>query len=339
MPGGNITEKDSPIDVVITWVDGNDRFYLQKMEPFLDESSRGNVPGAHSTRFGSVNEIRYCVLSVLKFAPFIRNIFIVTDDQDPVLDEDIRTCFPEKAKSVRLVSHREIFRDYEQYLPTFSSRSIESMIWRIPGLSDNFVYFNDDTFLIREMQPEDWFIENRPVLRGKWITVPVLRILWNSIRKQVNKTLLNNPGFQPRPSYHLGQWLAASLLGFRCRYFYFHHTPHPMSRVTAERYFTGNTALMEKNISFRFRHINQFNFISSTYHHEIKNGNRYFARPELSYLFPRKHKRSYIDRKLSLCEKDLSAKYMCVQSLEMCSKEDQERVFNWMGKILHLESV
>lgn len=336
MSGSESTGTVSPIDVVITWVDGNDQGHLDKMRPFLDMSGRRKVPGAHSTRFASVNEIRYCLMSVMRFAPFVRNIFIVTDDQDPGLDEDIRTFFPERAGSVRLISHHEIFRDHELYLPTFSSRTIENMIWRIRGLSDNFVYFNDDTFLIREMSPEDWFINDRPVLRGKWNAVPALRLLWNSVRKAVSRTILNNPEFQPRPSYHLGQWLAAYLLGYRFRYFYFHHTPHPMSRVTAERYFKENNALMQKNLSFRFRHIDQFNFISSLYHYEIRHGNHHFAGPELSYLFPGKHHSGYIDKKLARCENDAKAKYMCVQSLEMCSTEDQEKIFSRMKKILNL---
>jgi hypothetical protein len=336
MSGSESTGSVSPIDAVITWVDGNDQGHLEKMKTFLGASSRSKVPGAHATRFASVNEIRYCIFSILRFAPFVRNIFIVTDDQDPGLNEDIRTYFPERAGSVTLVSHREIFSGYEQYLPTFSSRAIETMIWRIRGLSDNFIYFNDDTFLIREMRPEEWFIDNRPVLRGKWNAAPVMRLIWNSVRKAVNKTILDNPGFQPRPSYHLGQWLAAHLLGYRFRYFYFHHTPHPMSRVTAERYFAENPALMERNISFRFRHIDQFNFISSLYHYEISNGNRHFAKSDLAYLFPGRHNAGYIDRKLAACENDPTAKYMCVQSLEMCNREDQEKIFGWVQRLLNM---
>lgn len=336
MPGSEGTGTISPIDAVITWVNGNDQGHLDKMEPYLEAYAHGRVPGAQSTRFASVNEIRYCVLSILRFAPFIRNIYIVTDGQDPGLEEDIMNCFPERAGSVRLINHREIFRDYEQYLPTFSSRTIENMIWRIRGLSDNFVYFNDDTFLVREMHPEDWFINNRPVLRGRWNVVPAVRLLWNAVIKRVSKSILHNPDFQPRPSYHLGQWLAAYHLGYRFRYFCFQHTPHPMSRVTAERYFSENTSLMQKNISFRFRHIDQFNFISSLYHYEIRSGNRHFAGPALSYLFPAKHQTGYIEKKLALCERHGSTKYMCVQSLEMCGIKDQEKIFSWMQKIMGL---
>ncbi|MCK7538203.1 MAG: hypothetical protein MZV63_48255 [Marinilabiliales bacterium] len=55
-------------------------------------------------------------------------------------------------------------RDTRNYLPTFNSISIANMIWRIKGLSENFVYFNDDTFLMREYKPEDWFPDGRPLL-------------------------------------------------------------------------------------------------------------------------------------------------------------------------------
>jgi len=331
------SETSHPIDAVVTWVDGNDPGYLNKMDPFVRGMQRKKIPGAHSTRFSSINEIKYCVLSILTFAPFIRKLFIVTDGQVPDLNEDIRTYFPERMSSIRIVDHLEIFRDFEDYLPTFNSRSIENMVWRIKGLSENFVYFNDDTFLIKRIRSEDWFIKNRPVLRGKWIPAPGLRMLWNHILHTVNKSLLNNPGFQSRPSFHTGQWLAASLLGFRRRYFFFSHTPHAISRKKVEDFFCNNKELMGKNITFRFRNNDQFNFIALSYHLEILDGNKQIAKPDLSYLQPFNRSKNYINKKLILCGNDPDIKFLCVQSLDMCRKEDQERVFGWMEEILKLQ--
>ena len=102
----------------------------------------------------------------------IRNIYLVTDGQDPGLDEEIKSRFPEKAGCLKIVDHKEIFRDYERYLPTFNSSSIHSMIWRIKDLSERFVYLNDDQILIREHREEDWFTGNRPVLMGRWLLPP-----------------------------------------------------------------------------------------------------------------------------------------------------------------------
>lgn len=336
MSDSGISDKNQPIDVVITWVDGDDPEYRSRMEPYLGGKHRAKIPGAHSTRFSSVNEIRYCLLSIFRFAPFVRNVYIVTDKQDPGLDKDINTYFPERSNSVRIVDHSEIFRDYEEYLPTFNSRSIQNMVWRIEGLSDNFVYFNDDTFLIRQIEPEDWFINNRPVLRGNWIPAPLLRILWNHIRKAVNHKILGNTGFQPRPSFHLGQWNAASLLGFRWRYFYSGHIPFAISRRTVEEFFMNNRGVIEKNSSSRFRHHEQFIFVSLSYHLELLKGNRQIARSDLSYLQPANRYSGYIDNKLRHCERDHTLRYMCVQSLDMCTMEEQRKLLSWMEKILGL---
>ncbi len=336
MPANASPERSLPVDVVITWVDGNDRRLMEKMEPFLKGQDRRNNPGANLTRFASVNEIRYCVLSILTFAPFVRNIFIVTDGQYPNLDEDIRTWFPERRDSVRIVDHSEIFRDFEEYLPTFNSRSIEFMLWRIRGLSDNFVYFNDDTFLIRKIQPEEWFINNRPVLRGRWSPIPIPWILWDFIRKTVNKYLLNNPDYQPRPSFHLGQWLSASTLGMKCRYFVYSHTPHAIHRKNVEEFFSDKKELLEKNIAYRFRNHKQLVFAALSSHLELIDGNKQSTKPDLAYLQPLNRPKNYIDKKIRLCEKNPRIKFLCVQSLEMCRKEDQEKLFSWMETVLQL---
>ena len=336
MTDGEIAHNNHPVDAVITWVDGDDPEYRERMRPYTDRDSVIGNPGSHSTRFASVNEIKYCVLSIMRFAPFVRNIYIVTDGQDPNLNDDIKTHFPEREESVKIVDHTEIFRDFSEFLPTFNSRSIENMLWRIEGLADNFVIFNDDTFLIREISPEEWFIDGSPVLRGNWMTAPLLRIAWNTVKKTVNKVILNNPHYKPRPSFHLGQWAAARAAGFRTRYFVFSHTPHTVSRTTAREYFDRNQTLMRRNISYRFRSIYQFNSLSLLYHLELKTGNRNIARPALAYLQPFNRPVDYIDKKLRLCERDKSIRYICIQSLEMCSKDDREKIFSWMGDLLRL---
>ena len=139
MPAGNINKINNQIDAVIAWVDGSDPVLNEKRNTYLGRSDSSSLrSGAHSTRFASDNEIRYCVLSIMKFAPFIRNIYIITDGQDPDLYDDIKKYFPERLSSFRVIDHKEIFEGYEQYLPTFNSISIGHMIWRIKGLSDNF---------------------------------------------------------------------------------------------------------------------------------------------------------------------------------------------------------
>ncbi len=325
-----------PIDVVITWVDGNDPGHREKMQAFLKGVDRLKIHGAHPTRFGSVNEIKYCVLSIFKFAPFVRNVFIVTDEQDPMLYDTVKKHFPERLDSLEIVDHKEIFRGYEDCLPSFSSRAIESMIWRIDGLSDSFIYFNDDTFLVRNTDVEDYFKNHRPVLRGNWLRAPWFRVLWFKVQKLINIRLLSEKAFEPKPSYHLGQWLAAYIAGFRMRYFYFNHTPYSISRNTAESFFLNNKEIVLKNLKARFKNNNQFNFISLVYHLELLSGNKQVQKAMVAYVSPKNRSKGYIEKKINYCNNNPDIKFICVQSLDMCSIDDQKKIFAWMEKILKL---
>lgn len=329
--------KDFPIDVVIAWVDGNDPAHIVKRKRFLSGNNTSALhTAAHPTRFASVNEIRYCILSIFTFAPFVRNVFIVTDEQDPQLWDDIKLYFPERLNSVRIVDHKEIFEGFEKFLPTFNSIAIGNMIWKIKGLSSNFVYFNDDTFLVRRMQPEDWFINRKPVIRGKWVLAPFHRMIWNRISTLYNTKVLGKKDFVPRASFHMGQWNSARLLGARFRYFTNSHTPHTVDIGLVRDFYEKNREIIERNIAHRFRHASQFTFISLSNHLLLYNGNRNIARPNLAYLQPYGRSKNYIENKIRFCENNPDIKYICVQSLEMCSKEEQQKVFIWMDRKLGL---
>jgi hypothetical protein len=326
---------NNPIDVVIAWVDGTDPLLAEKRNSFLNGTSGTKNMRVHPSQFASNNEIRYCVLSIFKFAPFVRNIFIVTDGQDPDIYDDVRTFFPEKINSIRVVDHKEIFDGFEQYLPTFNSISIGNMIWRIKGLSDNFVYFNDDIFLIRDFQPEDWFIDNNPVLRGKWRLPPYRIMLSNYIKTAINVRLYKNPSYQPRFSFYLWQWKTASMVGMKGKYYFHCHTPHTVGKKVIEDYFNNNKSLLEKNISYRFRNSSQFTFIALSNHLQILNGNRQTARLNLGYLHPYYSKRR-LQRRLVRCEKDPEIKSVCAQNLDVFSKEERDGILNWMDRLLGL---
>nr|CAD7442666.1 unnamed protein product [Timema bartmani] len=93
-------------------------------------------------------ELRYSLRSLEKFAPWIRHVFLVTNGQIPYwlnLDNPRLT----------LVTHEEIFVNLS-HLPTFSSPAIETHIHRIHGLSQKFLYLNDDVMLGKEVWPEDF---------------------------------------------------------------------------------------------------------------------------------------------------------------------------------------
>ncbi|MFJ9539889.1 stealth family protein [Streptomyces sp. NPDC101225] len=136
-----------PVDAVYTWVDGNDPAWKQRKA-----QAKGEVYHAESAsdaRFISRDELRYSVRSLHLFAPWIRNVYIVTDDQvPPWLREDL--------PGVRVATHREIFRD-RSVLPVFNSHAIESQLHHIEGLAEHFLYFNDDMFMGRPVAPHAFF--------------------------------------------------------------------------------------------------------------------------------------------------------------------------------------
>ena len=101
-----------------------------------------------ASRFEDNDELRYSLRSVEKHAPWVRHVFIVTNGQIPSwlnLDNE----------RVTVVSHSDIFLN-KSHLPTFSSPAIESHLHRIPGLSDWFIYMNDDVLFGRDVWPDDF---------------------------------------------------------------------------------------------------------------------------------------------------------------------------------------
>ena len=328
---------NQPIDAVIAWVDGSDPALAQKRNRYLRGPHRVAAQAVAATRFACSNEIRYCVLSILKFAPFIRNIFIVTDGQDPGLDQEIRTHFPERRHAIRIVDHKEIFEGYEEYLPTFNSISIGNMVWRIKGLSEHFVYFNDDVFLIRPVKPREWVKNNRVVMRGKWMLPPFVKMAKNFFRNIIHRKLLNKPGYMPKFSFYLVQWNAASTAGIRARFFFNCHTPHVLNRKRLEAFFSKNKALLKGNISYRFRNQKQFNVTTLANHLEILDGNKNTAKLNLGYLVPSYYSKRRLKLKMRRCESDESIKSVCVQSLDTARQEEQEQILSWMDQILELK--
>ncbi|KAK7868002.1 hypothetical protein R5R35_010176 [Gryllus longicercus] len=100
------------------------------------------------SRFEDKEELRYSLRSLETHAPWVRHIYLVTNGQIPYwlnLDNPRLT----------LLTHEEIFPNHS-HLPTFSSPAIESHIHRIPGLSQQFLYLNDDVFFGQEVWPDDF---------------------------------------------------------------------------------------------------------------------------------------------------------------------------------------
>lgn len=141
------------IDFVVTWVDGADpEWEKKKLQYVHQESESENNPA----RYRDWKTLRYWFRSVEKYAPWVRRIYFVSDRQCPAW---LNLEHPK----LNWVTYEAFIP--QEYLPTFNSNAIIWNLWRIPGLSEQFVFFNDDVFLINTVRPEDYFVDGLPCLQ------------------------------------------------------------------------------------------------------------------------------------------------------------------------------
>lgn len=147
------------IDAVVTWVDGADPEFRALLHEFVGAPEDLTGPNDFATRYVSGHEIVLCIESIFRFAPMIDRVFVVTNGQDP------RRKYPRLAAygdRLQLVDHRVIYQGMEDALPVLNTRGIESMLWRIPDLSEYFLYFNDDMMLFSGLEWPDLFVGDLP---------------------------------------------------------------------------------------------------------------------------------------------------------------------------------
>lgn len=138
------------IDFVITWVDGNDPEWIKEKEKY----SETKLQDAGNGRYRDLNLLKYWFRSVEKNANWVNKVYLVTAGHYPKwlnLDND----------KLVLVKHSDYIP--EKYLPVFSSHPIELNLHRIKGLSEKFVYFNDDMFVTKKVLPTDFFVNDLPL--------------------------------------------------------------------------------------------------------------------------------------------------------------------------------
>jgi hypothetical protein len=240
-----------PIDAVITWVDGSTVSHRRERAKYMsdvDGPLHENAINPH--RWHDNDEILYCLQSIENFAPWTRKIWIVVDSECP----NLTSLSAQLRAKISFVFHRDIFGEFSAVLPTFNSLTIESMLWRIEGLSERFMYFNDDVFLAAPLIPEDVFKGFRPVLRGEWVDY---------------SALLDQPEMREDPAKfnHFMQINAARMAGFEAkRLFASAHVVHPVRRSVMAGLFDKDRDAFIENIKYRFRDLRQFLPQSLHYH-------------------------------------------------------------------------
>ncbi|GAA0816975.1 stealth family protein [Spirilliplanes yamanashiensis] len=255
---------DFPIDVVYTWVDGADPAWLARKNAALGENDwvTANEQAANESRYISRNELRYSLRSLHAHAPWVRRIFIVTDDQTP---EWLDAAHPQ----ITMVSHKEIFGD-TGVLPTFNSHAIETRLHRIPGLAEHFVYFNDDVFL------------GRPVLPSTFFTPSGQTKVFLSVNR-----IDNGPAQPDDPPIMSAGKNNRALIQRRFGRFLSHkmkHTPHPARRSVIAEIELAFPDEVAATAAHQFRHHSNISLMASLQQHwSVLTGQGVLA--DLSYMY------------------------------------------------------
>jgi len=139
---------ENKIDFVIPWVDGNDPEWQKEKQKY--DTTQGDKK---DIRFRDWENLQYWFRGVEKFAPWVNKIYFVTWGHLP---KWLNTNHPK----LNVVNHSDFLK--RENLPVFNSCAIEINLHRIPGLSEKFVYFNDDTFLIDHVKEKDFFKKGLP---------------------------------------------------------------------------------------------------------------------------------------------------------------------------------
>lgn len=301
-------KESNVIDVVITWVDGSDPVIEAKRNQYLEQA--GQVPqiSKKERRFSHNGEIKFCLQSIATHATWVRHIYLITDGQVPSCIENKDTCIAGILHKIRIIDHTEIFAGHESLLPTFNSLSIETFLWRINGLSEYFLYLNDDIFFTGRLQQEDFFIQGKAALRGKWSE-------WETGKKLTFHAENNRQG-------------AAFSLFNKEKFFKAVHVAHPLRKSIFEAAYAENPEIFEKNASYRFRSRKQFWPISLHNHRAFNLGMATIKNTgsdcvHFSVDFCRDAEPSAIKKRLSLLKKR-RVKQACINYMEAVSEKVPE---------------
>lgn len=173
------------IDFVIPWVDGSDSKW---QEALLKHGGSQSFKSYSKSQYRDWDILKYWFRGVEMFAPWVNKVYFITWGHIP---DFLNINHPKLV----IVKHEDYIP--KQYLPTFSSHTIELNLHRIEGLSENFVYFNDDLFIVKPLKKEDFIKNGLP--RDSAIIKPIVPARYDAIASlMVNNVGIINEHFNKR---------------------------------------------------------------------------------------------------------------------------------------------
>ena len=275
-----------PIDFVVTWVDGSDPIWRKKKSRYDGSVDTSKKSMNSEKAYRDWGTFKYWFRGVEKFAPWVNKVYLVTDNQKP----DWLDISNEK---LVIVDHREII--FPDYLPVFSANPIESNLNNISGLSEQFVFFNDDMYLTAPVSPSDFFSENglpkyntalSPIIPERFGTgnfqINDMEIITSYFSR--NEILKNGQFFNPKQGL---KNIVKSLLYRNSKFicgFWESHLPYPLLKSTMDLVWEKEKAILEKTSASRFRNPSDTNIWLFKYW-QIASGQYAIGNPKLGGLF------------------------------------------------------
>lgn len=140
------------IDFVVPWVDGSDPMWIAERNEYESETLL-KATDNRSVRYREMGTLKFWFRAIETYAPWVNKIHFITYGHIP---DWMNTNNPK----LNIVYHKDFIP--LEYLPTFSANVIELNLHRIKELSDEFVFFNDDVFIINPVKPTDFFLNGKP---------------------------------------------------------------------------------------------------------------------------------------------------------------------------------
>ncbi|MEU5954182.1 stealth conserved region 3 domain-containing protein [Streptomyces sp. NPDC047525] len=241
-----VGDVDFPVDAVYTWVDDADPEWRARRAAALGGPDDDTSPDHGAVRFRNRDELRYSMRSLAMYAPWIRHIYLVTAGQTPSW---LNAAHPD----VTVIDHRDLFADPDSALPTFNSHSIESQLHRIEGLSEHFLYLNDDMFLGRPTTP-DTFFHSSGISRFFWSSASVPALPVSPDDEGYLAAAKNNRALLER---EFGRTTTHS----------FFHAPYALHRSVLAELTERFPEELEATARSRFRSNSDLALVSSLHHH------------------------------------------------------------------------
>lgn len=142
------------IDFVLSWMNPYDENWRREKAKYWGIEIRDPDYDVNQVaRFRDWDNLQYWFRGVERFAPWVRRIYFVTWDTVP---DWLNVDHPK----IQVVRDREILP--EGCAPAFSPNPMETNLHRIPGISEHFVFFNDDMFLLSPVEPGDFYRNGLP---------------------------------------------------------------------------------------------------------------------------------------------------------------------------------